>query len=83
MAKSKFEGGIPYFTMGKATIDIAFPLDVISCQYCPFCRSESDLGRFWCRLTNTMLYEPTAFGLPDSCPIVLTGEIRGKKKELK
>lgn len=80
MAKSNFEGGIPYFTMGQAVIEIAFPKDIISCQYCPFCRSESDLKRYWCRLNNAMLYEPFSTGLPEGCPIEITGEIRGKKK---
>lgn len=80
MAK-QFEGGIPYFTMGRAVIDIAFPKDIVSCQYCPFCRSESDLNRYWCRLTNTMIYEPSLRELPECCPIELTGEVRGKRKE--
>lgn len=77
----KFEDGIPYFTMAEAKIEVGFPKEYVSCQYCPFCRSESDLKRYWCRLNNMMLYEPFMLGLPEGCPLEITGEIRGKKKE--
>ena len=80
MAK-QFEGGVPYFTIGQAVIEIAFPKDIVSCQYCPYCRAENDLRRYWCRLKNTMIYEPFERGLPQYCPIELTGEIRGTRKE--
>lgn len=83
MGKYKFEGGVPYFTMGRIEVDVAFPKDIVSCQYCPFCRAESDMHRYWCRINNAMLYDPFVIGLPEGCPIEITGEIRGKKKELK
>lgn len=66
-----FENGVLFYTTGSAVIKIAFPEDEVKCQWCPFCRSEGDLKRYWCRLTNNMLYYPYADGLPDTCPIIL------------
>lgn len=65
----KFENGVSYFTKGVAEITVNFPEDFVSCQFCPFCRGESDLKRYWCRLTNNMIYSPFGVGLPDGCPI--------------
>ena len=72
-----FKSGVPYFTMAEIRVEVAFPEDKVKCRYCPFCRSESDLGRFWCRITNMMLYNPDYPELPEGCPAKLTGEIHG------
>lgn len=77
---SDFKDGVQWFTVGEAHFNVFFPEDKIRCQYCPFCRSESDLNRFWCRLTNSMIYNPY-LDPPDTCPIEFTGEIRGTKKK--
>lgn len=63
-----FKNGVKYYTSGVATIRINFPEDSVACCWCPFCRSESDLGRYWCRLNNTMIYNPYS-GVSDSCPV--------------
>ena len=68
MPKS-FEKGVSYYTHGTANIDIYFPENDVRCAWCPFCRSESDLRRFWCRITNHMVYNPDCPGLPEFCPI--------------
>lgn len=72
-----FKNGIAYFTEGIASVPVHFPEDRVSCHYCQFCRTESDLNRFWCRLTNNMIYNPNVQELPEFCPVELTGEIRG------
>lgn len=74
---SEFPNGVAYFTMAEIRLDLSFPEDKVKCHYCPFCRSEGDLNRFWCRLTNNMIYNPFAPALPEFCPAELTGEIRG------
>ena len=65
----QFENGIGYYTKMHADIMVAFPEDCVCCRYCPFCRAEKELGRFWCRLTNDMLYCPEMKGLPEGCPL--------------
>lgn len=76
-----FKNGVQWFTKGVATIPVYFPEDKIKCQNCQFCRSESDLKRFWCRLTGQMIYNPFCAELPENCPIEFTGEIVGLRKE--
>lgn len=73
MPKS-FDKGVSYYTHGTATIDIYFPENDVRCVWCPFCRSESDLGRFWCRLVNRMVYNPNYAELPEFCPIKINKE---------
>ena len=78
-----FKSGVPYFTMAEIRVEVAFPEDKVKCRYCPFCRSESDLGRFWCRIMNIMLYNPDYPELPEGCPPTLTGEIHGTAPKYK
>lgn len=65
----EFPNGVSYFTDGEISLTVHFPEDRVKCHYCPFCRSENDLNRYWCRLTNKMIYNPYILGLPDGCPI--------------
>jgi hypothetical protein len=60
---------------------VYFPENKIKCQHCIFCRADGNLSRFWCALNNTQIYNPFIDGLPDICPIKLTGEIVGTRKE--
>lgn len=71
-----FPGGISYYTEGIAYIPVYFPEDKVKCQYCPFCRSEKELERWWCRLNNEMLYDPFS-GIGDKCPMVFGGGENG------
>lgn len=64
----KFENGVKYYTPGIVKLKIHFPENEISCNWCPFCRAEDALKRYWCRLTNEMIYNPYS-GLADGCPI--------------
>ena len=66
---AEFKDGVKWYTYGTAVIQIAFPEGQVCCRWCPFCREESGLQRYWCRLTNKMIYNPGA-GLADGCPIV-------------
>ncbi|MDD6988740.1 hypothetical protein [Ruminococcus sp.] len=68
MAKDTFTNGVRFYSTGKAEITVGFPEDDICCHWCKFCRAESDLNRFWCRLTNDMIYNPFV-GLADTCPL--------------
>lgn len=71
MAKVKqFENGIKFFTQGIAVIDVHFPEAEVRCHFCPFCRSEENLERYWCRLTNEMLYNPFSHQRGERCPLV-------------
>lgn len=72
MGKS-FENGVSFYTKGVASVVINFPEDEVRCQYCPFCRAENELKRFWCRLTNEMLINPFS-GTGNNCPIIFKGE---------
>lgn len=69
-----FESGVSFYTKGHARIEVAFPEDEIKCQYCMFCRTEKDLNRFWCRLTNEMIYNPFSYHLGEQCPIKFNEE---------
>lgn len=80
MAK-EFECGVSWFAIAKINQNVYFPEGKIKCQYCQFCRSEGDLKRFWCRLNNNMIYDPFIEGLPQGCPLEITGEIIGNKEE--
>lgn len=68
MSIKKFENGVLRYTTGQALLSVSFPEDEIMCQWCKFCRSEDSLNRFWCRLTNEMIYNPYA-GIGSKCPI--------------
>lgn len=74
-----FDKGVSYYTEGKAEISIYFPENDVCCVWCPFCRSEAELRRFWCRLTNHMVYNPNYAELPDFCPITISNNERKEK----
>ena len=73
MAKN-FENGVSFYSEGKIELSVFFPEGDVRCKWCPFCRAEESLGRFWCRLTNKMIYNPNYDGLPDGCPITVKKE---------
>ena len=73
MAKN-FENGVSFYTEGKIELSVFFPEGDVRCKWCRFCRAEESLGRFWCRLTNKMIYNPNFNGLPDGCPITIKKE---------
>lgn len=66
-------GGVTEFTKGQAVITVYFPKNETDCHWCRFCRSEGELKRFWCRLTNEMIYNPYG-GRGAKCPIVIQEE---------
>lgn len=63
---AKYDNGIPWYTVGVAHVAISFPTDDVKCGYCPHCRDDS-MGRFWCRLTNSLVYSLET--IADNCPI--------------
>lgn len=65
----EFENGVRFYTKGYATITVNFPEKEVKCKWCPFCRAERELGRYWCRLTNKMLYDPESYELGRDCPL--------------
>lgn len=64
--KGKYANGVPWYTTGTATIRVHFPTDDVNCFYCNFCRDDS-MGRYWCRLTGSMIYSLETVGY--HCPI--------------
>lgn len=72
---ARFDKGVKWYTSGIAHVSVHFPEDAVCCKYCSFCRAESELGRYWCRLLNSMVYAPNS-GVLENCPIVL-----GENKE--
>ena len=77
----EFPDGIRYYTMAKATITVAFPENRVLCQYCPHCRAEQALGRYFCRLTGDILYTPFD-GVGENCPLKIknTKEVKTNDK---
>lgn len=71
--KQEFESGVRYYTTGIAQVKINFPEGEVCCRWCPFCRSEESLKRYWCRLTNEMIYNPYA-GIGECCPVEFEGK---------
>lgn len=69
---------IDYYTIG--TVEIAFPENDICCQNCELLTSDG-LKRPKCRKTASLIYE--LYDVPDNCPVLFTGEIRGTRKEQK
>lgn len=65
--KTKFADGVSFYTKGVAHVVVNFPEGEIKCRWCRFCRAEPDVGRFWCRLTNDILYDVDLLGA--NCPI--------------
>lgn len=75
-----FPNGIQHYTKGTAYVKISFPETQLICRWCPFCRAEKELERFWCRLTNEMIYDPFyTIGL--NCPIVFEGTKKGEPED--
>lgn len=70
MKVKQFENGITHFTKAQAIVDVCFPEDEVRCHWCPFCRSEENLERYWCRLTNEMIYNPFSLRRGDKCPLI-------------
>lgn len=64
----QFKDGVSFYTTGTATVRVHFPEDDVVCAWCPFCRSDGDLKRAQCRLTNDIIFNPF-FGVADTCPI--------------
>ena len=75
----KFEDGIAFYTEAVVNKSVFFPEKEVRCQYCEFCRAEKDLERFWCRLTNDMIYNPYSAVLPTSCPLVFAEDIKKER----
>lgn len=69
--------GVSYYTKGVASVDVFFPNGEVRCQHCRFCRSESELKRWWCRLVEREVYNPF-FGIEGFCPLVFDEGEDGK-----
>lgn len=72
-------GSISYYTMGRIGSDeIWFPEDFICCKNCRRAHADS-LDRPICPVLNRIIFDKNA--RYDDCPIEITGEIRGTRKE--
>lgn len=68
----EFPDGILWYTKGTVVCKVKFPENQVCCRWCEFIKSESDMGRHRCRLTNEILYDIHDIGL--DCPIVIDEE---------
>lgn len=70
---------IEYYSLGRIGLeDIWFPEDDICCKHCK--RSYKDsYGRPKCPVLDRIIFDGNA--RYEDCPIVITGEIRGTRKE--
>lgn len=73
-----FEKGVRWYSTGTAHVRVHFPEGQKVCKWCAFCRPEKEMGRYFCRLTNQMLYAPDV-ELGIGCPIEFD-EITEKEK---
>jgi hypothetical protein len=72
-------GMIGFYTLCKiGQDDIWFPEDDICCKNCIRAYTDS-MNRPKCPVLNRIIFDKTA--RYDDCPIVVTGEIRGRRKE--
>ncbi len=78
---AKFENGIRFYTTATAIVTVHFPENEVKCAYCPWCRSENELKRFWCRINNEMIYDPFLPILPKRCPLRFEADENGVLKE--
>ena len=61
-----FDNGVRYYT--KATVEIGFPEDDVSCTWCPLLGVELRSDRKYCRKTGEYLVYPTT-GIGFECPL--------------
>ena len=69
-----FEGGVKYYTHGKAVVSVSFPENRTVCQYCRFVRYYEGLRRYQCMLTEEYLLYPFD-GVGNQCPVLLDTEM--------
>ena len=63
----RFDHGVSYYTSGEVTIQVHFPENDVSCQWCKFLRYDRGLDRYFCGLTDMMLY--SKLNVPQYCPL--------------
>lgn len=78
MPIERLNGCVSHYTSGTATIKVNFPNDDICCAWCRFCSSADGLGRYWCRLTEQMIYLPF-IAVGDTCPLEFENKERTEK----
>ena len=72
-------GVIEYYTMGRIGSDeIWFPEDDICCKNCIRAYTDS-MNRSKCPVLNRIIFDKNT--RYEDCPIEITGEIRGQRKE--
>ena len=64
-----------------ATMNVYFPEGDVCCQNCPMFTDRRGQEKGRCFMTNRLIFVPNAEGLPDGCPLTVTGEVVGNKKE--
>ena len=74
-------GAISYYTLGMiGQREIWFPEDDICCKNCDASYTDS-MNRPKCPVLNRIIFDKNA--RYEDCPIEITGEIRGTRKEKK
>lgn len=65
---SKFDGGVRYYTTGKATVIMPFPEQDICCQNCKLMIGEYITRRSRCALTGEIIPDPE-YMIGHDCPL--------------
>lgn len=73
------KSGVDWYTKGLAVVEVSFPEDDVRCRNCRFCRPEKEAGRFWCRLTNEIIYNIDA--MDGRCPIQFLEEEKSDEQD--
>lgn len=77
---ARFEGGVRFYTHGKAVINIPFPENEITCQNCILLKADYLLKRSICPLTNEIIPDPE-YMIGGRCPLNFNEETINNEKE--
>ena len=67
MVTGRFDKGVGFYTTAEVTVQVHFPENDVSCQWCRFLRYDRGLDRYYCGLTDMLLYSKLT--VPEYCPL--------------
>lgn len=62
----RFDDGVKFYDIGRATISVNFPEGDRKCRWCPMCKHDNGI-RHRCTLTDRILYSVEF--VPEECPL--------------
>jgi hypothetical protein len=72
--------GVSYYTVGVASLDVYFPEDHTTCNWCPYVQAQESLKRHKCLLTGEYLLYPFT-GRGNNCPVRMIENNKGETVE--